>query len=108
MLRLLYDVYSMTRMPETQLQILITGASSGIGRAAAIELAGRGHRVFASARRIAELKQLAEAHPGIVALPLDVTDDASVASAVRAVDELTAGRGLDVLVNNAGIGRAHV
>jgi NADP-dependent 3-hydroxy acid dehydrogenase YdfG len=89
-------------MPETQLQILITGASSGIGRAAAIELAGRGHRVFASARRIAALEELAAAHPGIVAVPLDVTDDASVDTAVRAVDELTSGHGLDVLVNNAG------
>jgi NADP-dependent 3-hydroxy acid dehydrogenase YdfG len=89
-------------MPETQLQILITGASSGIGRAAAIELAGRGHRVFASARRIAALEELAAAHPGIVAVPLDVTDDASVDAAVRAVDELTSGHGLDVLVNNAG------
>ena len=102
MLPALYDVYSMSGMAETQLQVLITGASSGIGRAAAIELAGRGHRVFASARRLGALEELAEAHPGIVAVPLDVTEDASVAAAVRAVDELTAGHGLDVLVNNAG------
>src|SRR5271166_3139638 len=99
---MLYDVYSMSGMPDTQRQVLITGASSGIGRAAAIELAGRGHRVFASARRIAALEELAEPHPGIVAVPLDVTDGASVEAAVRAVDELTAGHGLDVLVNNAG------
>jgi len=101
-LHMLYDVYSMSGMPDTQRQVLITGASSGIGRAAAIELAGRGHRVFASARRIAALEELAEPHPGIVAVPLDVTDGASVEAAVRAVDELTAGHGLDVLVNNAG------
>jgi NADP-dependent 3-hydroxy acid dehydrogenase YdfG len=89
-------------MADTQRQVLITGASSGIGRAAAIELAGRGDRVFASARRLAALEELADAHPGIAAVPLDVTDDASVDAAVRVVDELTAGRGLDVLVNNAG------
>jgi NADP-dependent 3-hydroxy acid dehydrogenase YdfG len=92
----------MQSMAGTQRQVLITGASSGIGRAAAIELAGRGHRVFASARRLAALEELAAAHAGIAAVPLDVTDDASVAAAVRVVDELTAGHGLDVLVNNAG------
>ena len=102
MLPMLYDVYSMSAMSDTQRQILITGASSGIGRAAAIELAGRGHRVFASARRLPALEELAEAHPGIVAVPLDVTDDASVGAAARIVDQLTAGHGLDVLVNNAG------
>ncbi len=102
MLHMLYDVYSMDGMADTRRQVLITGASSGIGRAAAVELAGRGHRVFASARRLAALEELAQAHPGIAAVPLDVTDDASVDDAVRAVDELTAGHGLDVLVNNAG------
>jgi NADP-dependent 3-hydroxy acid dehydrogenase YdfG len=89
-------------MTDAQLQVLVTGASSGIGRATAIELAARGQRVFASARRLAELEALAQAHAGISALPLDVTDSASVDAAVRAVDELTSGHGLDVLVNNAG------
>ena len=102
MSHLLYDVYSMDGMADTRLQVLVTGASSGIGRAGAIELAGRGHRVFASARRLAELEALAEAHSGITALPLDVTDGESVDAAVGAVDELTAGHGLDVLVNSAG------
>ena len=102
MLRVLYAVYSMSDVGDTQRQVLITGASSGIGRAAAIELAGRGHRVFASARRLAALEELAGEHPGIQAVPLDVSEDASVNGALRVVDELTAGRGLDVLVNNAG------
>jgi NADP-dependent 3-hydroxy acid dehydrogenase YdfG len=98
----LYDVYSMDRMADRQLQVLITGASSGIGRAAAIELAGRGHRVFAAARRLAELEALAGARAGITAVQLDVTDEAGVQAAVARIDELTSEHGVDVLVNSAG------
>jgi NADP-dependent 3-hydroxy acid dehydrogenase YdfG len=101
-LHLLYDLYSMHGMADEQLQVLLTGASSGIGRAAAIELAGRGHRVFASARRLAELEALAQAHAGITAVQLDVTDEAGVQAAVAQIDELTSQHGVDVLVNNAG------
>jgi NAD(P)-dependent dehydrogenase (short-subunit alcohol dehydrogenase family) len=85
-----------------QLTALVTGASSGIGRAAALELAARGHTVFASARRAGELEQLARANDRIVAVPMDVTDAGSVASAAARVEELTDGHGLDVLVNSAG------
>jgi NAD(P)-dependent dehydrogenase (short-subunit alcohol dehydrogenase family) len=82
--------------------ILITGCSSGIGRAAAVEAGARGHRVFASARRPEDLADLAR--PGsIEPLPLDVTDVASVERAVAEV-MLRAGR-LDALVNNAGYGQ---
>jgi NAD(P)-dependent dehydrogenase (short-subunit alcohol dehydrogenase family) len=88
-------------MPDP-LSILVTGASSGIGRATALELAGRGHRVFAGARRVAALDELAAASPRIVAVPIDVTDQASVDAAVARVDAETAGRGIDVLVNGAG------
>ena len=88
-------------MPDP-LSILVTGASSGIGRATALELAGRGHRVFAGARRVAALDELAEASPRIVAVPIDVTDQASIDAAVARVDAETAGRGIDVLVNGAG------
>ena len=45
------------------LTILVTGASSGIGRATALELAGRGHRVLIGARSTAKLEELAEAVP---------------------------------------------
>ncbi len=73
---------------------LITGCSSGFGRATAVELKKRGHEVVATARRPETLEDLdVDAR-----LQLDVTDDSSVAAAVTA-----AGR-VDALVNNAGIG----
>jgi NAD(P)-dependent dehydrogenase (short-subunit alcohol dehydrogenase family) len=78
--------------------ILITGCSSGIGAALALELQQRGHRVYATARRPEALSGLAE--KGIAALPLDVDDDASIAAAFERVAQ-EAGQ-LDMLVNNAG------
>jgi NAD(P)-dependent dehydrogenase (short-subunit alcohol dehydrogenase family) len=85
-----------------QLDVFVTGASSGIGRASAVELASRGHRVFAGARRAPLLDELARSSPGIVALPVDVTDPASVKAAAAQVDDATGGRGVDVVVNAAG------
>jgi NAD(P)-dependent dehydrogenase (short-subunit alcohol dehydrogenase family) len=58
--------------------------------------------VFAGARRAEALEELAATSPGILAVPIDVTDPASVRAAVARVDELTDGRGLDALVNAAG------
>ena len=85
--------------------ILITGSSSGIGRAVAERFAGRGWRVFASMRRPeagADLRELAAARGWQLETPvLDVTRDESVAGAVGDVLRKTGGR-LDVLVNNAG------
>lgn len=86
------------------LTILITGATSGIGRAAALALVRDGHTVFAAGRRADRLAELA-AEAGtdrLVALPLDVTDAAAIQAAVETVDRQTDGRGLDALVNNAG------
>jgi NADP-dependent 3-hydroxy acid dehydrogenase YdfG len=85
-----------------QLNIFVTGASSGIGRATAIELAERGHRVFAGARRTAALEELAHGNPNILVAPIDVTDRASVNAAAKYVAEVTAGHGVDVLINSAG------
>jgi short-subunit dehydrogenase len=85
-----------------QLEVVVTGASSGIGRASAVELAGRGHRVFAGARRADRLEALASEHEGIVALPVDVANGESVAGAARRVTDVTDGHGADVLVNAAG------
>lgn len=72
--------------------VLITGVSRGIGRAIAIELAGRGHRVIATARRPEALADL----PADQRLRLDVTDQDSVDQAISAAGDI------DVLVSNAG------
>ena len=85
-----------------RLNVLVTGASSGIGRATAIEFAERGHQVFAAARREEVLADLAAATPNIRAVGLDVTDAGSVRQAWGKIDASTGGAGVDVLVNNAG------
>jgi len=83
--------------------ILITGATSGIGRDAAMRLARAGHLVLAGGRRADALASLARDSGGRVEpLVLDVTDPGSVEAAGELVERRTGGRGLDVLVNNAG------
>jgi short-subunit dehydrogenase len=87
--------------------VLITGATAGIGRHAALHLAARGHLVFATGRSREALASLAaESNGRIEIVPLDVTDAASIAAAASQVRERLAGRGLDVLINNAGFGIA--
>jgi NAD(P)-dependent dehydrogenase (short-subunit alcohol dehydrogenase family) len=89
-------------MPPGQ-SILITGATSGIGRDAALRLARAGHLVLAGGRRPDALAALArDARGRLEPVTLDVTDPASVAAARALVERRTGGRGLDVLVNNAG------
>jgi short-subunit dehydrogenase len=87
----------------------VTGASRGIGRSTALALARRGHRVFALARTLPDLEDLAaEArNSGFAIEPvvLDIADEASRAEAVRTILEATDGYGLDVLINNAGYGQ---
>lgn len=79
---------------------LVTGASSGIGRAAALALRQRGLTVFAAARRdMADL-----ANQGVRTLTMDVTSDESLTAGLDALLAATGGR-LDVLVNNAGYGQ---
>jgi len=85
-----------------QLKVLVTGASSGIGRAAATEFARHGHLVFAAARREEVLADLAATAPNIQAIGLDVTDEGSVRRAWAKIEASTGGAGVDVLVNNAG------
>jgi len=82
---------------------LITGCSSGIGRAIAVAALDAGHSVLVTARRTDAVKDLVDAYPGLaVSAALDVTDRAQVDDAVRAAHD--AFGGLDVLVNNAGYG----
>ncbi len=79
--------------------VLITGCSTGIGRATAIRLAGRSElTVYATARRLDSIADLGEL--GCATLSLDVTDEDSMATAVAAVEEATGSVG--ALVNNAG------
>lgn len=83
-------------------RILITGATAGIGKAAAIDLATRGYRVFGAGRKKSALAELEKLHENITAIELDVTSPEQIAEAHRSILEKTDGHGIDVLVNNAG------
>lgn len=85
-------------MGEISKSVLITGCSTGIGRASAERLAERGHRVYATARRLESIEDLAG--KGCELLSLDVTDDESMVAAVKAVEDAEGAVG--ALVNNAG------
>jgi NAD(P)-dependent dehydrogenase (short-subunit alcohol dehydrogenase family) len=80
--------------------ILVTGASTGIGRNVTEHLAAAGHFVYAGARKEADLKTLG-AIKNVQAVKLDVTKPEEIASAVETITK--AGRGLYGIVNNAGI-----
>ena len=83
--------------------VVITGASTGIGRSAAEYLAEQGWRVFAGVRKEADGVPLKAAHENIVPILLDVTKQEQVDVAVETVSATLDGRKLDGLVNNAGI-----
>jgi NAD(P)-dependent dehydrogenase (short-subunit alcohol dehydrogenase family) len=86
-----------------ELPVVITGASSGIGRATALQLDQQGYRVFAGVRRDADGDALAgEASERLTPILLDVTNDDAIAAAVATVSDATSGE-LSGLVNNAGL-----
>ncbi len=80
--------------------IVITGASSGIGKETAIQLARMGHRVFACARNIKAMQELEQY--GIEPVYMDITSDASVCQGIDLI--MTKVMTIDVLINNAGYG----
>ena len=95
----------MTNGAALQKTVLITGATDGLGRAAALLLAQRGYRVFAAGRSVEKRAQLdalsREKNLPLETMELDVCDDASVQ---RAVEHVLAKTGvIDVLFNNAGV-----
>ena len=84
--------------------VLVTGASTGIGRATALHLDQRGWRVFAGVRKEEDAASLREAgSQRLEPLMLDVTDPGQIAAAAERIDAEPGEPGLDGLVNNAGI-----
>lgn len=89
-------------MADVSKAVLITGCSTGIGRATALRLARSGWTVYATARRPESIADLADA--GCCTLTLDVTEEESMRAAVEAVERAEGAVG--VLVNNAGYGQS--
>jgi NAD(P)-dependent dehydrogenase (short-subunit alcohol dehydrogenase family) len=84
--------------------VVVTGASTGIGRATAIELDRIGYRVFAGVRKDSDAESIrGEGSDRLEPLTIDVADEASVAAAAKSVGEKIGDAGLAGLVNNAGI-----
>lgn len=84
--------------------VLITGASTGIGRSCALRLDQKGWRVFAGVRKESDAVALRESASGrLTTLLLNILDEASIANATAAMHRELGGAGLQGLVNNAGI-----
>lgn len=78
--------------------ILVTGASSGIGKATAEKLIGEGYAVYVAARRVEHMRDLEQL--GCVALKMDITQEQDVAGVVERIEKERGG--IDILINNAG------
>jgi NAD(P)-dependent dehydrogenase (short-subunit alcohol dehydrogenase family) len=84
--------------------VVVTGTSSGIGRATALELDRIGFRVYGSVRKESDAVSLAAASARITPIIMDVVDEKSVRAAAQSMAAELGERGLGGLVNNAGIG----
>ena len=85
--------------------VVVTGASTGIGRATALFLDKKGYRVFAGVRKQADAKALAaDASDQLTPITIDVTKDRSIKAAKDKVQRAVGKDGLVGLVNNAGVG----
>jgi NAD(P)-dependent dehydrogenase (short-subunit alcohol dehydrogenase family) len=85
--------------------VLVTGASTGIGRATALYLDGKGYRVFAGVRKEADANSLEEeGSERLTPVMIDVTNEPSITAAKRRISRSVGKDGLAALVNNAGVG----
>jgi NAD(P)-dependent dehydrogenase (short-subunit alcohol dehydrogenase family) len=85
--------------------VVVTGASTGIGRATALLLDRKGYRVFAGIRKQADADELSRTGSDrLTSITIDVADEQSIAAARRQVAEALGDQGLVGLVNNAGVG----
>jgi NAD(P)-dependent dehydrogenase (short-subunit alcohol dehydrogenase family) len=92
-------------MPNRSSAFVITGTSTGIGRATALRLDAAGHRVFAGVRREADGEALRrDASDRLTPILLDVTDAGAIEVAAKSVEAALGDDGLAGVVNNAGIG----
>ena len=78
--------------------VLVTGASSGIGKATAKSLIGKGYKVYVAARRLSKMDDLKEL--GAIPVQMDITKDEEVQAVVNQIE--TENDGVDILINNAG------
>jgi len=93
-----------TKKIDEDRSVLITGTSTGIGRACAVAFDQRGFRVFAGVRREEDGQSLVEeTSDRLVPILLDVTDAQAIAKAAETIAEATGESGLSALINNAGI-----
>ena len=88
----------------SSMTVVVTGASTGIGAACALDCVARGMTVFAGVRDPRAGETLAaKAGPSLIPITLDVTDERSIAQSVEVVQRVVGEAGLGGLVNNAGI-----